>query len=364
MESQVDGFATQKPHTNGTAGQAITREMPSPPPHESRSKLKKLLGRLRGSTTSPSAEAGRGKPTGGVALGSERGERKRGRKGEMETVSEGQGLGVGGVPEPVVDTGRAPALQMAPVLLSRDATAVEGRPPAVTTETRGDIESGEVFWDRVEYIDSQEYKRLQTDKHAPIVDRLESTIAHFKDEPVQRRSLDGADQTSTSPPLHPPRLAASLPAQSIYQHPSPPQMSDGGYSISTTGYPELHLPKNSESEPEAVKLAIPTRPTVDHNGPGFRHRPEMGVAVPGEETGDRGGGRAVPLYDHPEHPIDVTIMRTESQEEEQMRLAREKAEEDVDSGHVPASKGKHVRIEEPGQAPEQKGEGGAGEGGE
>ncbi|RPB28866.1 hypothetical protein L211DRAFT_844922 [Terfezia boudieri ATCC MYA-4762] len=344
----ANGLATREPHTSGTAEQSITHEMPSPP-QALRSKLKKLLGKLRKSTTSLLAGAGRGKLTGEERLARERAERE---EGEIKTV----GLGVDGVPEPVVDIDGASA--RAPISLSRDATAVEGRPPAVTTETRRDVESGEVFWDRIEYIDPQEYKRRQTEKYASTVGRLEFSTALFRDEPVQRRSLDVIDRT-TSSPLPPRRISASLPAQSNYQRPSPLKMPDGGYSIST---PVL---SNLESKFGAEKLATPTRPIVGHNETGFR--PEADVAVSGEETEDKGsgGGRAVPLYDHREHPIDVTIGRTETQKEKYARLAWER-EEDVDSWKVPKGKGKNVRIEDPYPEPEQTGgmEAGEGKGGE
>ncbi|KAF8443571.1 hypothetical protein BGX38DRAFT_1143777 [Terfezia claveryi] len=358
---RANGPATRELHTSGTAGQTITHGILPSAPLELRSKLKKLFGRLRKSTTSLPAGAGRGKLTGEVALARERGERE---EGEMKTVTEERGLGVDGVPEPVVDIDGASARQAAPISLSRDGTPVEGRPPLegrppdLTTETRKDAESGEVFWDRVEYIDPQEYKRHQMAKHASTVGRLESSTALFRDEPVQRRSLDGINRTFTSAPLLPFRLTASLPAQSIYQRPGPLKIkSDGGYSISTPVLP------NSESKFGAMKLATPTRPIVDHHE--TRFRPEADVAVSGEETEDKDsrGGRAVPLYDHPEHSIDVTIVRTEIQVEKHARLARER-EEDMDSWKVPISKGKNVRIEDP--DPEQTGGGAAveGEGGE
>ncbi|KAF8422857.1 hypothetical protein EV426DRAFT_704599 [Tirmania nivea] len=330
MEGQADGLTTEQPRTNGTGEQAITREMPPSSPQESRSKLNKLLGKLKRSTTSSSAEAGKEKLTGGVALERRGGERERGREREMEIVTEERGLGADGMPEPLVD--EAAARQKALISLSRDVTVVEGRPPAVATENRRNIESGGVFWDRIEYIDPQEYKRRQTEKHASVVDRLESTTALFRDELMQRRSLDEVDRVSTSSSLHPLRPTTSLPAS----------MSAGRYYIPTLGYPKRYLLPYSKSNPEAVKLAIPTRSTVNNHGPGYRHRPEADVVVPGEET-----ERAVPLYDHPEHPIDVTVVRTETEEEEQMKLAKERAGKDVDSGQVPINKGKNVKIEEP-----------------
>ena len=327
MESQENCLATEQ--ASGTAEQAITQEML--PPQGPRSKLKKLLGRLRKSITSLPAETGR------VALEREREEGERGSEREIEPVTEKSGLGIDAV---VV---RAPAPQTAPVSLSRDATTVGGRPPTMATVTRRDIESSEVFWDRVEYIDPQEYKRRQTEKHAPIIGQLESTTAPFRDEPVQRRSLDGVDRRPTNPPLCPLRLTTSLAVQPIYQHPGPTQISDGGYFISTPGCPELHLPLNSESGFEAVKQAIPAGPTIDY-------RPEANIAEPEEDTGNRAVRRAIPLYDHPEHPIDVTIMGTISQEEERMRT---RTEEDMYSGKFPGSKRKDVRIEGP--EPEQRG---------
>ena len=299
----MDGLTTEQPSTNGTGMQTNARKMPPPPPQESKSKLRKLLGKLRRSTMPPPAETGKEKF--GAAYLLERGkeDREGGREMEMETVAGERGVGVDEVLGPQM--GGTPARG---VSLTRDATRVERQPLAVTTEARRDIESGEVFWDRVEYIDPEEYKRCQTEKHAPISSRLECTTL-FRDELVP---LDGADRRRTSPPPPSLRPTAPLQAQPICQ---------------------LHLPSNSELKSEA---AISARPMVDHNGPDYRH-----MVVPGEEEIEgRATERVTPLYDHPEHPIDVTVIGTVNQEEE-------RTVGDMYSGQAPVSKGKSAKIEEP-----------------
>lgn len=273
---EVDGYPAEQP------GTIVTRDMPPPPPQEPKSKLRKLLDKLRRTSTSPPPETEKEKFAGGAAyaLEKEREERERTEERRVETAAE----------------------QRAPGVL---ASEHEG--------------PGEVFWDKVEYIDPEEYKRRQAGAHAPIVGRLVSTTVLFRDESVQRRPPGGVESAPTS---------------------------DGGFSVSTPGYPELHIPPNSECKAEAAKYAIPSRPTIEHDGPGHRHRPGEDVA---EASWSSGGGTAVPfpLYDHPIHPADVTVVRTVIQEEAEIMVVSERGDEDLYSGGAPASRGKSVRIAEP-----------------
>lgn len=254
-----------------------------------------------------------------------------------------------------MDRGKAPeagpgenAITEAPQLAShvtppRDRSTVEGGFPVAA---KNENEPGESHGNRVEYIDPEDNKQRQFEGNAGgRIEQLESSTTQYESEPLARKFIDRGTEAAGGDAIvdiHPTHQTTSFPSHLHNKQPDPSQMSDGGYSVSTPGYPELHYPPPHQAEESNIPGTQTTFGTHD-----TEHLRQNIPALAGEE---RNPGTAH-MYDRSVRAIDVTVIRTISQERERTRLSRELAETDLYDGRAPLSKGpskgKSVRIEDP-----------------